>query len=35
MQGYLRCLEANARYNGIDLGENGNEGKQEAGQGMA
>lgn len=35
MQGYLRCLEANARYNGIDLGENGNEGKQKAGQGMA
>ena len=35
MQGYLRCLEASARYNGIDLGENGNEGKQEAGQGMA
>jgi hypothetical protein len=35
MQGYLRCLEANARYNGIDLGDKGNEGKQEAGQGMA
>lgn len=35
MQGYLRCLEANARYNGIDLGENSNEGKQKAGQGMA
>ena len=35
MQGYLRFLEANARYNGIDLGENGNEGKQKAGQGMA
>lgn len=35
MQGYLRCLEVRARYNGIDLGENGNEGKQKAGQGMA
>ena len=35
MQGYLRCLEANARYNGIDLGDKGNEGKQKAGQGMA
>lgn len=35
MQGYLRCLEVRARYNGIDLGENSNEGKQKAGQGMA
>lgn len=35
MQGYLRCIEVSAKYNGIDLGENGNEGKQKAGQGMA
>lgn len=35
MQGYLRCIEVRAKYNGIDLGENGNEGKQKAGQGMA
>lgn len=35
MQGYLKCLEVSARFNGIDLGEKGNEGKQEAGQGMA
>lgn len=35
MQGYLRCLEVRARYNGVDLGDKGNEGKQEAGQGMA
>lgn len=35
MHGYLKCLEVSARYNGIDLGEKGNEGKQEAGQGMA
>lgn len=35
MQGYLRCIEVRAKYNGIDLGENSNEGKQKAGQGMA
>lgn len=35
MQGYLRCIEVGAKYNGIDLGENSNEGKQKAGQGMA
>lgn len=35
MHGYLKCLEVSARYNGIDLGEKGNEGKQKAGQGMA
>lgn len=35
MHGYLKCLEVSARYNGIDLGENSNEGKQKAGQGMA
>ena len=35
MQGYLRCLEVCARYNGVDLGDKGNEGKQKAGQGMA
>lgn len=35
MQGYLRCLEVRARYNGVDLGDKGNEGKQKAGQGMA
>lgn len=32
MQGYLRCLEVRARYNGVDLGDKG---KQKAGQGMA
>lgn len=32
MHGYLKCLEVSARYNGIDLGEKGNEGKQKAGQ---
>ena len=35
MQGYLKCLEVSARYNGVDLGDKGNEGKQKAGQGMA
>ena len=35
MHGYLKCLEVSARYNGVDLGDKGNEGKQEAGQGMA
>lgn len=35
MQGYLKCLEVRAGYSNVDLGDKGNEGKQEAGQGMA